>query len=141
MHAVTNAAAAGAYELADGSPLAGFVGSAKDLSISERGWALSKAKELQEMTAETAAAGQTEGAGTDDAQDQHFICFVQHGGSLWELDGRTVDPADGAAFPVCHGPTSAESFVADAAKVIREDFMARDPESINFNVTALCKCG
>ena len=32
-----------------------------------------------------------------------------------------------------------KTFVSDAAKVIREDFMARDPENMNFNVTALCK--
>ena len=33
----------------------------------------------------------------------------------------------------------AASLVEDAAKVIRDDFMARDPESLDFNVVALCK--
>ena len=89
----------------------------------------------------TAAAGTTEGAGTDDAQGQHFIAFVNCGGMLYELDGRNFDKqAEGAvAKPFCHGATSDDSFLADAAKVIREDVMARDPTSINFNITALCK--
>ena len=43
------------------------------------------------------------------------------------------------AFPVSHGPTSPDTFVSDAAKVIRGQFMARDPESVNFNVTAFAK--
>ena len=43
------------------------------------------------------------------------------------------------AQPFCHGATDAATFLSDAAKVIREDVMARDPESINFNITALCK--
>ena len=34
----------------------------------------------------------------------------------YELDGRTFD-AQGVAFPVCHGPTSSETFLKDAAKV------------------------
>uniref|UniRef100_A0A7S2R989 UCH catalytic domain-containing protein n=1 Tax=Rhizochromulina marina TaxID=1034831 RepID=A0A7S2R989_9STRA len=82
--------------------------------------------------------GETEGAGTDDAQDQHFICFINFEGNLMELDGRTFD-AEGVAFPFNHGATTPETFLSDAAKVIREDFMARDPENVNFNVTALCK--
>ena len=79
-----------------------------------------------------------EGSSTDDAMNSHFISFVQIDGQLYELDGRTWDDK-GTAFPVCHGPTTDETFVSDAAKVIREDFMARDPENMNFNVTALCK--
>ena len=51
---------------------------------------------------------------------------------------RTFDEK-GIAFPVCHGATSEATFVLDAAKVIRQEFMARDPSSIQFNVTALCK--
>ena len=137
VHALSNCAAAGAFELNPG-PLATFVESVKDKSVGDKGWALANAVELQELSDETAAAGETEGAGTDDANDSHFISFVNLKGSLYELDGRTWD-ADGNAFPVFHGPTSVETFVSDAAKVIREDFMARDPENYGFNVTALCK--
>ena len=50
-----------------------------------------------------------------------------------------IDAETKEAFPFCHGATSAETFLMDAARVIREDFMARDPDCINFNVVALCK--
>jgi len=69
----------------------------------------------------TAASGETEGAGTDEirnsrAENSHFICFVPVNGQLYELDGRTRDD-EGVAFPVSHGPTSADTFLSDAAKV------------------------
>ena len=137
VHAVANAAASGAFGLQDG-PLSRFIDRAGPLSIPERGLALHAATEMQELSDATAASGTTEGAGTDDAQGQHFISFVAVGGNLYELDGRCFDES-GVAFPICHGPTTPETFVLDAAKVIREEFMARDPSSINFNVTALCK--
>ncbi len=137
LHTLSNCAAAGAFELNPG-PLATFIESVKDKSVADRGWALANAVDLQELSDETAAAGETEGAGTDDAMDSHFICFVNIKGSLFELDGRTWDE-HGQAFPVNHGPTTPETFVSQAAKIIREDFMARDPENYGFNVTALCK--
>ena len=63
------------------------------------------AKELQTLSDATAAAGETEGAGTDDAQGQHFIAFVNFQGMLYELDGRNFDhdAEGGEAQPVCHG--------------------------------------
>ncbi|KAH8065720.1 thiol-dependent ubiquitin-specific protease [Aureococcus anophagefferens] len=104
----------------------------------DRGAALVAASYMHEASNATACAGATEGAGTEDHGNRHFICFVEHGGRLFELDGRTLDGA-GRAFPVDHGPTTPASLVEDAAKVIRDDFMARDPESLDFNVVALCK--
>jgi len=138
VHAATNAARSGAFALVEDSPLANFLARTEGLSVQERGWELGKETSLQELSDQTAAAGETQGAGTDDAQDQHFICFTHINGSLYELDGRTFDD-EGVAFPVNHGPTTPETFLSDAARIIREDFMARDPESVNFNVTALCK--
>ena len=117
MHAVANAAAAGHFAL-EGGPLRGFLEKAASLSIPERGLALQHASEMQELSDAVAASGETEGAGTDDAQGQHFIAFVHLAGRLYELDGRTFDE-QGVAFPVCHGPTSTETFLKDAAKVIQ----------------------
>ena len=140
---MANAALSGGFELVEGGPLASFVKETSALGIAERGWALLKAKALQELSDATAASGETEGAGTDDAQGQHFIAFVNVNGMLYELDGRNFDktaaPGTATAIPFCHGATSAETFVQDAAKIVREDFMARDPENLNFNVTAFCK--
>jgi ubiquitin carboxyl-terminal hydrolase L3 len=86
------------------------------MDASAKGWELAKTKALHELSEETAASGETEGAGTDDANDSHFICFVHMGGQLYELDGRVCDD-EGVAFPVMHGATSPETFVQDAAKV------------------------
>lgn len=117
IHAVVNAAASGHFNLSEGSALANFAAATAGQGCSERGRALAAATSLQELSDETAAAGETEGAGTDDAQNAHFLCFVQVGGVLYELDGRTTSADDGVAFPVAHGPTTAATFVADAAKV------------------------
>ena len=119
VHAVANAAAAGNFAL-QGGPLSGFLDKATPLSITERGLALQHATEMQELSDATAASGETEGAGTDDAQGQHFISFVPVAGQLYELDGRTLDE-QGVAFPVCHGPTSSATFLKDAAKAIKHE--------------------
>jgi len=138
MHAVGNAALANNFELAQDSPLSKFITANNGSDPSARGRALLDAKELQQMSDATAAAGETEGAGTDDAQNQHFISFVNFEGKLYELDGRNILPEDGQpALPVFHGETTAETFLIDAARVIKEQFMARDPTNVNFNVVAL----
>jgi len=138
IHAVVNAAAQGHFALTSGSVLETFVSKTAAGDASDKGWELAKTKELHEISEETAASGQTEGAGTNDAQDSHFICFVHMGGVLYELDGRVCDDS-GVAFPVSHGPTTPDTFIQDAAKVIREEFMSLDPDNVNFNVTALCQ--
>lgn len=138
IHTVLNLARLHVFELNPDSPLIDFLARTEGMSCGERGWELSRETALQEMSDQTAASGETEGAGTDDAQDQHFIAFVNINGTLYELDGRTFDE-EGVAFPVSHGETSEETFISDAARVIREDFMSRDPENVNFNVTAFCK--
>ncbi len=137
VHAVVNGARSGQYALSEG-PLTEFVAACAEMGVAERGWELTRAKGIQKLSDDTAAAGETAGAGTDDAQGQHFIAFVPANGMLWELDGRFWTSQDGGtAAPYCHGPT--DDFMADAARVIRDDFMARDPETVNFNITALCK--
>lgn len=138
MHAVVNAAKSGAYSLSPGSVLADFERDTNAMSFYDRGRALVTCTAMHEESNNTARSGETEGAGTEDNQDQHFISFVSVNGHLYELDGRTVDE-EGKAFPVDHGPTTQETFAADVAKVIKEEFMARDPESVNFNVTALVR--
>jgi len=80
IHAVTAGVAAGAFSLGEG-PLKSFLDRLNPgLSAAERGWELNKEVALQEMSDAVAAAGETQGAGTDDAMDSHFISFVQFGG-------------------------------------------------------------
>mmetsp|Transcript_12686 Transcript_12686/g.32396 ORF Transcript_12686/g.32396 Transcript_12686/m.32396 type:complete len:240 (+) Transcript_12686:81-800(+) len=138
MHAVANAAASSHFTIPPDGPLAKFIEVTKaSPTPTARGKALLEAKDLQEMSDATAAAGETEGAGTDDAQNQHFISFVNFNDMIYELDGRNI--TDGVATPVCHGATTPDSFLTNVAKIVQEQFMARDPENVNFNLVALCK--
>jgi hypothetical protein len=56
------------------------------------------------------------GVDPNEQVDYHFVCFVPVGGHLYELDGRK-------AFAINHGATTAESFLTDAAQIVREQFM------------------
>eukprot|EP00240_Pyramimonas_obovata_P013453 CAMPEP_0118935704 /NCGR_PEP_ID=MMETSP1169-20130426/15785_1 /TAXON_ID=36882 /ORGANISM="Pyramimonas obovata, Strain CCMP722" /LENGTH=226 /DNA_ID=CAMNT_0006878763 /DNA_START=50 /DNA_END=730 /DNA_ORIENTATION=- len=107
-----------------------FVASQSSATPDERGHALENETDLKEASESSATGGQTETPDRNDDLDNHFICFVPVEGHLYELDGRK-------AFPINHGPSSPETFLSDSAKVIREKFMANDPDSLNFNVMAL----
>ena len=48
-------------------------------------------------------------------------------GVLVELDGAKK-------FPISHGPTSDDTFISDAAKVIQHEFIRRLPESALFSL-------
>mmetsp|Transcript_36648 Transcript_36648/g.113414 ORF Transcript_36648/g.113414 Transcript_36648/m.113414 type:complete len:289 (+) Transcript_36648:2806-3672(+) len=136
IHAAANAMAAGALNIDVKTPLGRFIAEACVLPTSTaRGRELVAADYLHELSDETARSGATDGAGTHDHGDRHFVCFCERGGRLFELDGRNLDEA-GAAFPVDHGPTTPETFVDDAAKVIRDEFIALDAENPLFNVVA-----
>lgn len=65
-----------------------------------------------------------------DKVDMHFVCFVEHEGTLYELDGRRDTP-------IPHGPTTIHSLLADAAGVIQGKFMAADPSEHRFTIVAL----
>lgn len=60
----------------------------------------------------------------------HFVCFVNHDGTLYQLDGRKD-------APIRHGTTCPDSFLADTAEVIRSSFMAADPSEHRFTIVAL----
>ena len=85
------------------------------MGCSERGRELARTTALQELSDATAAAGETEGAGTQDAQDSHFICFVHAGGTLYELDGRIWDEAGVAFLALTESDASRAREAADAA--------------------------
>ncbi|XP_022158456.1 ubiquitin carboxyl-terminal hydrolase 3 [Momordica charantia] len=63
--------------------------------------------------------------------DTHFICFTCVDGKLYELDGRK-------SGPISHGATSPSNLLKDAAQVIK-GMIAKNPESLNFNVIAISK--
>ena len=136
IHAVGNAVAGQAFHVPWETPLGKYITEAsKDHTPKERGNRLLAATDLHQAADDTARSGQTEGAGTDDAGDRHFVCFCERGGRLFELDGRNIG-VDDEAFPVDHGPTTPDNFVNDAARVIRDEFVALDADNPNFNVVA-----
>ncbi|CEP11176.1 hypothetical protein [Parasitella parasitica] len=99
------------------------------MSADERAELLENSKELAELHASAATEGQTAAPCADDSIDLHFICFIEVGEHLYELDGRK-------AFPINHGKCT--NLVESAVKVIKK-YMERDPEEENFSAIALCK--
>ena len=77
------------------------------------------------------AAQQGQGKVPDRPQDcmLHFVCFVEKGGFLLELDGRKP-------FPINHGPCTADDVLTAAIDVIKRDFIATDPGSNLFSTVA-----
>lgn len=104
-----------------------YLAKARPLSVAERGQLLEADTAFSESHQLLALEGQT--AQPVEPVYHHFIALVNVAGQLLELDGRK-------SFPVPHGATSAETFVADAAAVCKA-FIARDPTDVRFNVLAI----
>lgn len=77
--------------------------SARELTAEQRGKLLEGFTEISEFHQKLALEGQTD-ANSGDPVDHHFVAFVNHGGDLYELDGRK-------SFPVKHGKTSANTLL------------------------------
>lgn len=87
------------------------------------------APDIEAAHAAAATRGDTAPPAPDASVDLHFVALVHAGGRLVELDGRKRCAVD-------HGPTTQETLLQDAARVARE-FMARSPDSVQFNMMAL----
>jgi len=95
------------------------------------GAALADMEDFHLASEECAAGGQTEAPEADEDTNHHFICFVERGGHVIELDGCKDRPIN-------HGPAGSD-FLAAATKVIKAEFMEKDPDNIQFNMMALVK--
>lgn len=115
----------------DESPLKAFLISQVGKTAQEAGYALCDMKGIRETSDGSASTGQTTCPQREDRVSSHFICFTVVNDRLMELDGCQAGPID-------HGPVTPAEFVLKAARVIREDFVARDPTNLNFNITAFC---
>ncbi|XP_037957819.1 ubiquitin carboxyl-terminal hydrolase [Teleopsis dalmanni] len=124
IHSIANAKG---IQLKDGI-LKNFLENVSDMTPEKRGEALENDKKFSEGHQSLAQEGQTP-ADPNTKVFHHFVAIVNKGDVLYELDGRKQ-------FPVKHGDTSEETFVADAAKVCKE-FMKRDPSELRFTVLAL----
>lgn len=116
-------------QLADGY-LKQFLDDAINLDPEERGsLLLAKAEGIITTHKELAQEGQTGAPDAEDTSCCHFVAFVQKDGSLYELDGRK-------SFPINHGPSTKDTLLEDAAKIC-EDYIKREPDSLNFTMIAL----
>lgn len=114
-------------------PLKSFYEKAKGLTPEERGKLLEQDKGIIEIHQSLAREGQTAAPPEDEKVLFHFTALTNFNGELFELDGRKN-------FPISHGKTSDDSFVADAAAVCKE-FMARDEKELRFTVMAIAAAG
>lgn len=123
--ALLHAAANSGVPLPSDSWMSTFFASSRGLTPAERAASLAGDPAIAVEHAESAADGQS-----DAVSDtwQHFVCFCEAGGQVWELDGRKKGP-------VCHGASSGD-ILKDAARVTA-GFMARDPEELRFTLLAL----
>jgi ubiquitin carboxyl-terminal hydrolase L3 len=117
--------------LPEGSWSHKFFTNSLDADADARAAMLQSDDSIAEVHADAAQAGQS--AAPDRPEDcmLHFVCFVEKGGFLLELDGRKP-------FPINHGPCAADALLASAIQVIKTDFMATDPSSNLFSTVAYC---
>mmetsp|Transcript_5826 Transcript_5826/g.17437 ORF Transcript_5826/g.17437 Transcript_5826/m.17437 type:complete len:230 (-) Transcript_5826:1601-2290(-) len=107
-----------------------FVEKTKGMSPDEKAKQLEADNELDRAQDRFSKEGDTSVPNPGEVVDTHFISFVHRDGQLVELDGRK-------SAPVNHGPTSADTLLEDACKVIKEKFMALDPTEVRFTMMAL----
>eukprot|EP00475_Leptophrys_vorax_P042751 TRINITY_DN80592_c0_g1_i1.p1 TRINITY_DN80592_c0_g1~~TRINITY_DN80592_c0_g1_i1.p1 ORF type:complete len:250 (-),score=24.31 TRINITY_DN80592_c0_g1_i1:372-1121(-) len=127
LHAIGNNAHA--LPLAPGSFLQRFFADTKGMTAEERALHLEADTELEEAHSGAAEEGDTRPPSLDECVDLHFVAFVAVGGRLYELDGRRPKPVD-------HGPSSSDTFLKDASKVI-QDVITKSGGSLQFNVISL----
>lgn len=90
---------------------------------------IERSTELETLHNDTGSSGQS--SVPDDAfTDNHFICFSEVNGKLYELDGRKNGPVD-------HGECSSDDLLPRACEVIKKEFMEKDSAEIRFTILAL----
>ena len=115
--------------LSEGSWSHKFFTNSIDADADARAAMLQSDESIAEVHADAAEGGQS--AVPDRPEDcmLHFVCFIEKGGFLLELDGRKP-------FPINHGPCAADGLLEAAIQVIKSDFMATDPGSNLFSTVA-----
>ncbi|XP_006652603.1 ubiquitin carboxyl-terminal hydrolase 3-like [Oryza brachyantha] len=126
IHAIGNVVSR--IKLAEGSYFDRFYKQTADMDPSQRAAFLEEDEEMEKAHSVAVTAGDTE---AKDGVIEHYVCFSCVDDEIFELDG-------GNSQPISHGPSSPDSLLQDAAKIIKARIAAY-PESLNFNVMALSK--
>ena len=133
LHALANSSAASAIK--PDSPLDRLFQKARATeNADERAEILVNSKELQTVHEQTASQGQSEAPQDLDNVILHFVCFVRSsGGELIELDGS------GRKGPLVRGKRveTQEDLLPVAVEFVKDNYMALNPNEVNFNLIAL----
>ncbi|KRX10270.1 hypothetical protein PPERSA_09654 [Pseudocohnilembus persalinus] len=113
----------------EGSILHKFYQDTKNLSPEERGKYFNKSESIKESHVE-AVNNESNQTQAQDEVNTHFIAFIHKDGYLYEMDGRKKSPIN-------HGETNEQKLLSDSCKVIKDVFMKRDPEELNFATMVL----
>ncbi|KAL6903799.1 hypothetical protein ACP4OV_004612 [Aristida adscensionis] len=124
IHALGNAASK--IKLGEGSYFDRFYKQTADMDPIQRAAFLEEDQEMENAHSVAVTAGDTE---AKDGVIEHYVCFSCVDGELYELDGMKSQP-------LLHGPSSPDTLLHDAAKVIKAR-IAEYSHSNNFNVMAL----
>ncbi|OZJ06921.1 hypothetical protein BZG36_00151 [Bifiguratus adelaidae] len=112
-----------------GTPLATLVEKAQPMSADERAELLESDTTLAQAHQASASTGQTAAPDINADVNLHFVCFIVKENHLYELDGRKP-------FPINHGKCT--DLLSGGVKLVQQ-FMARDPDNVQFNLIALTK--
>uniref|UniRef100_A0A0D6QZE6 Ubiquitin carboxyl-terminal hydrolase n=1 Tax=Araucaria cunninghamii TaxID=56994 RepID=A0A0D6QZE6_ARACU len=129
IHAVANIRSE--VQMRDASFFDKFFTATADMNAEQRAEFLEEDTELESAHSVAATAGDTAAPDLTVSVDLHFVCLTCVDGELYELDGRK-------SCPVYHGPSSPETFLKDAVKII-QNVMQKCPDSVDFNVIVLSK--
>ncbi|KAJ1028456.1 hypothetical protein NDA16_001622 [Ustilago loliicola] len=134
LHALANSSAASAIQ--PDSPLDTLFKKARATQdADERADVLVNSKELQTVHETTAGQGQSQAPEDLDNVIHHFICFVRSdGGELVELDG-SMDRK--GPLVVGRKVGTQEDLLPVAVEYVKENYMALNPDDVNFNLIAL----
>lgn len=134
LHALANSSASTAIK--PGSPLDTLFEKARATQDAhERADILVNSKELQTVHEATASQGQSQAPEDLDNVILHFVCFVRSkNGELVELDG-----SGGRKGPINRGKkvASQQDLLPVAVDYVKDNYMALNPEEVNFNLIAL----
>ena len=82
------------------------------MNADERAKFLEDDDEIEVQHVSAADQGQSDQIAPDAIVNNHFICFSNVDNHIYELDGRKQ-------FPINHGPTTEETFLADIAQIVK----------------------
>lgn len=130
LHAVANSRARTA--VGSDAALQALLAEARRVPAAERPALLEHSAALRDAHAAVAVQGQTAAPDATDEVNLHFVAFVRSSrGRLLELDGRRRGPVEHAI------DVPAGQLLASVAQFVRDQYIAQDPEHVQFNLMAL----